>query len=348
MSANLKANYIRRWILKYKQSRDMHTKRGSFFITLRYSASDIVSLILTMLFASSSSKFALTPKSKVLFIEPSKQGFGDLYFQKNALDYIANKANLTCILNGGHSAILEGSKVHYVEDPKCLESNYDIVIYLSRSSIKENLLARSLCRKSGRVSMDKDMRIWRTAFMRPHSEAWSYVFNRKFNLRIEPKRIAKLDIESEHRTRTVFFLALTPKMGRNYISITQINDVLAMLLNFTDLSIRLDGVYNGPQNVKDISRHNRVENFINQTTYRNAILKISSSELFVGPEGSLAHIAVSYGIPSIILSYGRDGEKYNANYCDNNLVMQVHDPNDLLSRTPEVKNFINRNVVVEL
>ncbi len=301
--------YVTRWKSKYIRSYNQKfLKRCALLI--KYIIIDLTNIIL-LTSTKTQSNINLSNCRNILFIEPKKQGYGDLLFQTPIFEYIGSRCNLDIICQAKHECILESNpfvKNTLSENNEVNFKNYDCVFYLSRSTVGENLLALK-CNKASKIPLDKNLTKWAYVFDNySHTKAWQKLFDNIFNssnVYFLPKLYIKNTPKKEN---LIILVAGTENIEKGIQNIDETIEYLHKTLENT--IYKLEVVGKTDQNI-NIPYDKKIINSINKTPYRECIDHISSAKLVIGPEGSLIHMSTTLGIPTIVGQYGRDFNKYS-------------------------------------
>jgi hypothetical protein len=167
-----------RWKLRYKKLSG-HALIKRCALLFGYIVTDLINVIL-LKSTKTSSNIELDNHRNILFIEPQKQGYGDLLFQTPIFEYLGSRCDLDIICQVKHKCILENNPfIKNIFSGKDVGnfSRYDCVFYLSRSTVGENLIALK-CKKASKVPLDKNLTMWSSAFNdHSHTKAWQKIFD---------------------------------------------------------------------------------------------------------------------------------------------------------------------------
>ena len=98
----------RRIYSKYSKYKKRHGSLSAYFKILVYIFNDIGNYALRYILKPTKDKIDLIENQKILFIEPYKQGYGDLIFQTPLIE-IFSKQHLTFLIREKHSCIVENN-----------------------------------------------------------------------------------------------------------------------------------------------------------------------------------------------------------------------------------------------
>mgnify|MGYP001571614436 FL=1 len=323
---------IGRTMLKFKKYKYNHNYIVSMFYISAFTIKTFLNLILlkiNILLSSNNQK-----QKRVLFIEPSRQGYGDLLFQI-PLFFILNNNGFTVdvLIQQKHSAIIDNNpnikNIFYWNKNLILEvlkKEHDIVIGLGRDTIRTNVLML-LKFSNKKIIPDADIKSWHEAFKKNNpSVAWQIIVFRNFldnNLFIEKPKIyfskeelKEIRQKSESPNRSILFIAGVNRKLKRYPFwgevIKKFNDNYKIqLLN------------------PDNDLINSVKGFkitiIKTSTYREAILTIVKTNIIIGTEGSLIHIAVALGKKIVALDADFSFRKQTfMNIFENVIILNNH------------------------
>lgn len=285
--------YLTRWKIKYNKNR-------STYCTARYIFNDLLNMFFTKILTNRSG-IELKKSDRVLFIEPKKQGFGDLLFQttifellgeKCVLDLLCKEEHLPIVFNNPYlNRVFVGKDINY--------KKYDYVIFLSRSTFYENILARK-CIFAKKISLDKDLRLWVDTFSKNWwPKAWQVIIRSKFNISFYnnyPK--PKLYYNKKCHKKNILLLVLgverKDKTIHNQKRVAKYIYTAVKNLGWTLKIIGKNSESIGTKECKDVI------NLVNKTTYAECLDEIRRAKILIGPEGSLAHIAMATGTTTFI------------------------------------------------
>ncbi|OGM94986.1 hypothetical protein A2524_02755 [Candidatus Wolfebacteria bacterium RIFOXYD12_FULL_48_21] len=295
--------YTTRWKLKYAKSYK-YNRVTRCAAVLRYIIIDALNVLLLFL-AKKTPSIDLNTHKKILFIEPQKQGYGDLLFQTPLFQYIGSQCVLDIFCQPKHACILENNPFVmsiFSEDKAVNFNEYDCVFYLSRSTIKENILALK-CSSADKVPLDGDLAIWTAAF-RNYSctKAWQIIFDSIFKKNHTYTQSALFIDRMQKNDNLIIMVAGTERKDKGIQNIEEVAQSLCRIFKGTDYTIEIVGK---TEEHTTIPTNPRITNLINKISYKECMEHISSARLVIGPEGSLIHVSTSLGTPTIVGEYGR-------------------------------------------
>lgn len=307
---------LKRWQIKYKKLSDTpFSQRISALV--RYIFVDIVNDIFAIL-TPKNPRLVLSPDKHILFIEPLKQGYGDLLFQTPVFEFIGQNAQLDILVQPNHRVIIDNnpnicnvfSKIDAVNTQK-----YDYVIYLIHSTINENLYAFK-CSNAKKVPLDIDLDVWANIFSNnSHTTAWQKLIDH-FQDRTSNYSLPRLYIANKH-IETTCDIVIIGGAERKEKSIKNLSGIISTISkNFPTQNIAIVG---RTEHLTEVPNLSNVRNLINKTTYAECIDIIANAKIVIGPEGSLIHISTTLKTPTIVGEYGRSFSKYS-NITGNHII----------------------------
>lgn len=279
---------------------------------------------------------------KILFIEPVKQGFGDLLFQTSLFKSWTDRGFTVDILlsKKEHMDIIKNNPyinkvfIWNINDLfKILTIDYAIIFSLCRNSIKENFLL-VLKISSNKILPDLNLVLWKRSFSAdPNTIAWQNITN-KITPELNPRGIPQLffsELEkeciSQNRKNKIVIIA---GMENQFKKISLLENILLEIPKKLLNDIILVG-----KNKNNIQYKLPIKNLINKLTYRETIIEIAGAKFVFGPESSLVHIASVLGIKTAVW----DPEK---NFIKNSHPSLSNANNlSLIYNKEELKNIIN-------
>lgn len=228
---------------------------------------------------------------EILFVEPTNQGFGDLFFQ-TALFKSINEAGykISIITNRKHAQILKHNRdvanIFFWDltiIKKIFSKNY-IVVGLVRSTIRETLL---LLFSRNKIILDRDI------------DTWVKTFDENSNTITWIKLFEKILGSDLHKPLPQIYFS---EPERCWIRENRSNYKIGVVYGVVDKTKRFSGISEIieriPNNYKvfllgnraSYSGHREIIDLTNKT-YRETILEIATCSHIIGTEGSLVHIA---------------------------------------------------------
>lgn len=244
---------------------------------------------------------------KILFVEPIKQGYGDLFFQTSLFCLLKKSGYKIHILtNKNHSQILENNpdveKVLFWNIKtffKLLKQRF-ILIGLGRDTLRETFLVLFLYR-SNPILLDKDVEKWKLIFEN-HSNtiAWNIIASEYLKIKLEKPKPKIYFSEKESSI-------INSHKSRNRIGVIygvqnkdkifeKIDDVVEMIPENKKIILLGKG-----ENKILLHKNKNIEDYVNKISYRETLVKIATCETVAGTEGSLIQIASSIVPKTIVL-----------------------------------------------
>lgn len=301
-------SYLRRWKNKY------HNHVGQGLLSrlknlLRYIISDCANLILLKT-TRRRKDIHIQKSSRVLFIEPKKQGYGDLLFQTPIFEKLGKFTKLDIFCQEKHRCILINNPNirHIYSSPEEINfKKYQYVIYLGRSTIRENIYARK-CVNAIRLPLDDNLRVWVRAFdQNSHTRAWQIVVSQKTGID-DPFNQPKLFPDQTKKDRSIIIVGGVENSAKKIKNFNNIISYLCRIAKDLDYTLKVVGKTTESIHVPEGVN---IVNLINISSYADTIQDINSADLVIGPEGSFIHVSSSLGIPTIVGEYGRSFLKYS-------------------------------------
>lgn len=287
-------------------------KMFSFFKKLSlYIIRDIANIILIKL-TTNKTEFVEIANKNILFVEPQNQGFGDLLFQTPLFKVLGENSNLDVFCLKKHECIINGNE--YIKNiifskTDIQHNKYDIVFYIGRNTVIENLVALR-CKKAKRVILDINIKIWESEFKNnPDTIAWQKILSYRIGKKnYSSVFLPRKFVHSKTKTNRIIIVAGTENPDKG---IKEIKELISFVLEKT-ANKKTEVILIGKSNEKEVyCQDKRVLNLINKG-YENSILIITQSDLVIGHEGSFIHISTTLGVPTIVIENGRPFNKYSA------------------------------------
>lgn len=301
--------YRKRISLKLKKS----VQKYGFIITcvfiVFYITRDFINSVLIYLFNKFKNEHSVE-KKEVVFLEPKNQGYGDLLFQTPIFESLANAGyKISIVVQKNHLPIVKNNPnisaisywVDWIQLVKLSFKSRGYAVFLGRSTLTETLFGLTFF-KAQKIILDKDIKLWREFFSGNHTKAWQkliktyissdlkfgkpklYLFSRRV-VDKENIRIGVIVGVDKKEKRFAGMLSLVVELGR------QKNTTSYLIGSCDNEYSRIFRSF--------ISRP--YVNFINKQNYTEVVDCISSMDVVIGTEGSLAHVSTTLGIPTIIL-----------------------------------------------
>lgn len=276
--------------------------------------------ILSKIFSSNSNG------NTVIFIEPYKQGFGDLFFQTALFELLSknNKKNIV-LCKKQHLPIIQNNP--YIERIytfsftaiiKLIIGEKGIVLLLGRSTIFENIIALLNIKKNIRY-MDNDLRKW-VDYLEKYDRPlfWQKIVCNSLCLETNTYFSPKLEIS----TVKDYIYDICIIAGVENCNKTFDLDNIMINLNMAKKIILIGKTYN---NLLINYKKNGIINMINKTSYMEAVGIINLSNNVVGSEGSLIQISASLGKSTYIVSgWNRYIKNCDRKYINNSVNIETN------------------------
>lgn len=315
---------------KYKKYRRSCNIIVALYKIIIFTLNDFGNFILSFFLRPSKDKIDLVKNQKVLFIEPYKQGFGDLLFQTTFAE-IFSKQQLSFLIRKEHKSIIQNNPfIEYIYNwnlrdiSKILSTKYDIIILLGKSTMRESLLGL-LFFNSKKIIPDFNLRLWHSTFHTNNSTtAWQLLINSSLknqNTIYKPQLF--IHTKSQSKVNYLTIVAATKDKNKSIVSLENlILDLSECLLN-SGSKIYLIG--QGEYNFNFSLMPSNIINFTNKISYYETMDLISTSLCTIGPEGSLIHVATTLNIPTIIFEDNRDFNRHSIFDRENIYKFQSYD-----------------------
>lgn len=288
--------------LKFKKYQYSHNYIYSLLLIFLFLIKNGINVILCKLNIVLSVKNFQQGQKTMLFIEPPQQGYGDILFQI-PLFSILKKAGfiIDILIKKNHEAIIEYNpnirNVFYWNQSgfiQAISQKHNIIIGLGRDTIKSNaIMFFKLFTK--KIIPDANLELWRSIFAKNNpSIAWQKIIleNLIGNFTTELPKIyfSKKELllinqkELRNKRRILFIVQANNKLKKYPLWI----DVIKNLNSVNDQIFILNA--EGDLKNKAIEAEFYI---LNTQSYRDAILEIAKSDIIIGTEGSLIHIATA-------------------------------------------------------
>lgn len=249
----------------------------------------------------------------ILFIEPTKQGYGDLFFQTSLFSFLNNSGyKVSVLINKNHFHILHNNpnieNIFFWNLKNLLHifRQEFIIVGLGKDTLKETFFMLTLY-KSKKIILDRNIKLWKLVFRNnSNTIAWNVLVSKY------------LEITPKYPKPKIFFSKLEERNIKKHKSINKIG-VICGVKNKGKAFEKIDNIINLISPTKKIlllgrgnyfySGNRKVKNFINKISYRETLCKISSCAILIGVEGSLTQIASSLIPKTIILDVNKAFKK---------------------------------------
>lgn len=297
--------------LKYRKYRYKHSKPYSLILILLYIIRNLINIFLLRInLVLSLSSMLKNHRKRILFIEPPQQGYGDLLFQTPIFSILAKRGYVvTTLMQKKHKAILKNnpnvSNIWFWNFRGIFNiffSKYDFVVGLGRDTIKTNviLLLKILNKK---IIPDSNLKAWHESFNQLNPcQAWQVLVLSKLErfFDFETPRIY-LSNEENKKIKT-----LKNKKTPIILLIMNVDNKLKQYPYWQEVIDKLDqkNMYIALKNANEAKLTESIKRsvrYLSTDSYRKAILTIAASDIVVGVEGSLIHIAAALGKKLIVL-----------------------------------------------
>ena len=289
---------------KYKKIRmERNSFRSALFIAA-FAIRDVLNVILVHL-AINKDKNILDVNKRILFIEPTKQGFGDLFFQTSLFKSWKEKGYCVALLtNKKHAQIVENNKsiettlTWRSSDLLHVLTTQYTIIALGRSTLRETLFCL-LNLGSEVVFLDKNIRLFRSIFEEnSNTIAWHLISDQCLGI-ITSQPLPEIFFSNEEKTyiskhkseNKIGIIVGVEKKSKRF---AQINKIIAQLVSSKEILL----LGKGPFPRVD---HKKIHILVNNSSYRENILDIATCRAVIGTEGSLVHIASTLVRKTIVI-----------------------------------------------
>lgn len=240
----------------------------------------------------------------ILFIEPIKQGYGDLFFQTSLFERLSKQGYKIYVLtNKNHSQILENNPHisgiwmwNILTWYKTMRSEMTI-IGLGRDTIRETLFIISSF-KSKKIILDLNIDLWKTVFGDNSSTlAWHKLCD------------YYLGSYSDVPIPQIYFSTIE----QNFIEIKKTENKIGIIYGVEKIEKRYDQM---PKLVEEVANHssvillgkgqepdktkNNILNLVNKLSFRQTLVELATCKSVIGTEGSLLQIAATL-VPQVIV-----------------------------------------------
>jgi len=247
----------------------------------------------------------------ILFLEPFKQGYGDLLFQTSVFESLkAQGYRVSVVIQQNHLPIIENSpcinEIFFWNDPKTLLKlpfkQFTHIAFLGRDTIRETLFGLAFV-KAQKIILDENLSKWIDLFSQNHSRAWLELLKTYFDQNLnwkEPK--IYLGPTSPTPTPESIRVAIIVGVNSEEKRLKNMPQILHGLRNTENVRYILVGAsdsiyashfneFNEPQ----------FSNLINKLDYRETINLLAEIDAVIGTEGSLVHVGLAFHKPTIVL-----------------------------------------------
>lgn len=275
--------YLTRWKIKFNKNRNA-------YYLVKYIFNDLLNIFFTKILINRTGvKFK--KNDRVLFIEPKKQGFGDLLFQTTIFELLGENCMLDLLCKEEHLPIVFNNPYlnRVFVDKNINYKKYNYVIFLSRSTLYENILAQK-CILAKKISLDKDLHLWTNTFSKNWwPVAWQILLRSKISLPFLKRHLKpKLYYENCKKGNVILLVIGVEKEYKGLVSQENIIDFIYKTIDHTKWKLKIIGT---SRIGVDLKKYKNIINLVNKTTYEECIKEIAKSKVLIGPEGSLAHIS---------------------------------------------------------
>ncbi len=289
-------NYAARWRRKFRR----YVAKGDGILaaaakTCGYACRDAANVALLALGLAVNSLFsAKCPEKKILFVEPPQQGFGDLLFQTATFRALALHGYAVHVLlsKPEHAAILRGNPDVSSVNIKLPPRWHGWVVALGRDTLREHAVAlRFPCAR--RAYPDADIATWREALAGNHAHAW--ISSVGAALGVDLGRNARPTMAAGAELLPQRTVAVVAGIGDPQKRVGGLRDVTLAIAESRPVIVL--GTEVGWARIE----HPNVDDRVNQQTYAGAIDTLAGCAAAVAPEGSLAHVALTLGVPTVVV-----------------------------------------------
>lgn len=238
---------------------------------------------------------------RILFIEPTKQGFGDLFFQTSLFKALKESGYEVFVLtNKNHSQILEHNQDItglFFWNMKGLSTillqNY-CVVGLGRSTFIETF---ALVFSKNKIVLDNNINNWIEIFKHnPNTIAWIKIFesliltsldNPLPHIQFSPSELNWIkNNKTDLKVGVIFGVSDITK------TFSKINQLIENIpINYEVVLLGIKSVYSGKRKLKNLTN----------LTYRKTLAEMATCSHIIGTEGSLVHNASTFNLNLIVI-----------------------------------------------
>lgn len=284
--------YLTRWKIKFN-------KNINIYYLVKYIFNDLLNIFFTKILVNKVG-IELKKKDRVLFIEPKKQGFGDLLFQTTIFELLGENCMLDLLCKEEHLPIVFNNPYlnRVFIDKNINYKKYNYVIFLSRSTLYENVLAQK-CILAKKISLDKDLQLWTDTFSKNWwPVAWQILLRSKISLPFLKSYLKpKLYYENHKKSNIILLVIGVEREDKGLVGQENIIDFIYKTIDHTRWKLKIIGT---SRIDVDLKKYKNIINLVNKTTYEECIKEITKSKVLIGPEGSLAHISIALNNATLI------------------------------------------------
>ncbi|MBI2278657.1 MAG: hypothetical protein HYU81_01175 [Candidatus Brennerbacteria bacterium] len=259
----------------------------------------------------------------ILFVEPLKQGYGDIFFQTGLFEnWKRDGYRVSILTTRGHAQILENNpnidSIHiwsFRSRFQFIRGNC-ILVGLGRDTLRETLLMLFSLRAAV-IVFDRDLKAWRDIFGKfGNTLAWQKLSEHYLGTKFyeyEPKIFFSTNekelIYSKRKHKRIGVIAGVEDTSKSF----EKTESLVHKINKRRNAVALLGKGNGAIRVSP-----KVINFVNRLSYRETLIELASCHTAVGAEGSLIQIASSLLKRVFVIDFeGRFEENSHPNFLKN-------------------------------
>lgn len=273
---------------------------------------------------------------KILFIEPLKQGYGDIFFQTSLFDSLHKSGyEVNVLIKKDHDQILLNNpnvtKLYFwsIDDISKIISSKFLIVSLGRSTLRETFLF--LCSFwSDKIFLDRDTKKWSNIFLEnPNTLAWVIITEYYLKIKLETplpqiyfseeEKATVTSNRSQHKVGVVYGVMDNRKKS------SEIERIIELLPGSKDIILFGKGK-------QSYSGKRKVNKLVNKLSYRQTLVELSTCETLIGTEGSLTQISASLIPNTLVID---NGGKFREN-AHPNLLSGV-----CVYKEKEVDNLLN-------
>jgi len=255
----------------------------------------------------------------LIFIEPYKQGFGDLFYQTALFEFLKrNNKRVIIVCRKKHFSLIKNNifiksiyKYSITDIVRLTLREKGTILVLGRSTLYENIIALLSIRKKI-IYLDKDLNMW-TDYLKKYERPlfWQKIVQNILKIESNNYFSPHIDINNMKENKYKICVVAGVQDNNKFFDFTKVISALNKQQNI---------VLIGKTRNKFIQNYNKKEtlNFVNKTNYIEAIEIVKNSQIIIGSEGSIVQIALSLEKPVYIVSgWDRLIDNCDRNYLKN-------------------------------
>ncbi len=255
----------------------------------------------------------------LIFIEPYKQGFGDLFYQTALFEFLEkNNKRVVVVCRKKHIPIINNNtfikciyKYSITDVLKLTLREKGTLIVLGRSTLYENIIALLNIRKKI-IFLDKDLNMW-TDYLKKYERPlfWQKIIQNILAIESNHYFSPHIDIKDIKENKYEICIVAGVQDNSKFFDFTKV---------ISALDKRKNVVLVGRTKNKFIKNYNKegVLNTVNRKSYIEGLEIVKNSQIIIGSEGSIVQIALSMGKPVYVVSgWDRLLDNCDKNYLKN-------------------------------